>query len=98
MMIARPIRIQNFLATGVQHRPKGRVITFQADLKVTVTDNKTAATAGKKDTYTIVVINNGTISSSATGTLSDTATVTAPSGVSDPNLANNSGTDIDTLQ
>jgi len=44
------------------------------------------------------VINNGIISSSATGTLSDTATVTAPSGVSDPNLANNSGTDIDTLQ
>src|SRR5947199_9706537 len=40
---------------------------------------------------------SGTISSSATGTLSDTATVTAPSDVADPNLANNSVTDIDTI-
>ncbi|PYJ13647.1 MAG: hypothetical protein DME93_02710 [Verrucomicrobia bacterium] len=40
---------------------------------------------------------SGTISSSATGTLSDTATVTAPSDVADPNLANNSATDIDTI-
>ena len=40
----------------------------------------------------------GTIDSSANGTLSDTATVTAPSGVLDPNLAKNSATDTDTLR
>ena len=45
----------------------------------------------------ITYIATGTISSSATGTLSDTGTVTAPSGVTDPNLANNSATDTDTL-
>src|SRR5207249_5918487 len=46
----------------------------------------------------ITYIATGTISPSApTGTLSDTATVTAPSGVTDPNLNNNSATDTDTL-
>jgi len=40
----------------------------------------------------------GTISSLATGTLSNTATVNAPSGVTDPKLENNSATDTDTLQ
>src|SRR5436305_15171417 len=45
----------------------------------------------------IAYIATGTISSSATGTLSDTGMVTAPSGVTDPNLANNSATDTDTL-
>ncbi len=46
----------------------------------------------------ITYIATGTISPSApTGTLSDTATVTAPSGVTDPKLANNSATDTDTL-
>ena len=34
---------------------------------------------------------------SATGTLVNTAAVTAPAGVTDPNLANNSGTDTDNL-
>jgi len=34
-------------------------ITFKADLKVTVTDGKTAAVAGQKNTYTIVVTNLG---------------------------------------
>jgi len=50
--------------------------------------------SGSKITYKA----HGTISGSATGTISDTATVTAPSGVADPNLANNSATDTDTLQ
>jgi len=131
-------------------------ITYKADLKVTVNDNKTTAVAGQKNTYTIVVtnlgpsnaagavindsfpstftgvtytatqtggasgftasgsgnINNtvtmpsgskitykaiGTISPSATGSISDTATVTAPSGVPDPIPSNNSATDTDTL-
>ena len=40
----------------------------------------------------------GTISSSAAGTLSNTATVNAPSGVTDPKLENNSATDTETLQ
>jgi uncharacterized repeat protein (TIGR01451 family) len=131
-------------------------ITYQADLKVTVNDGKTAAVAGTKDTYTIVVTNagtsnvagatiqdnfsptftgvtftatqtggasgftaagsgkiqdtvsmpaaskityraTGTISASATGSISNTASVTSPGGVPDPNLANNSATDTDTL-
>jgi uncharacterized repeat protein (TIGR01451 family) len=38
-----------------------------------------------------------TISPSATGTLVNTATVTAPAGATDPNPANNSATDSDTI-
>ena len=34
-------------------------ITVKADLKVTVTDGKTSAVAGSKNTYTIVVTNAG---------------------------------------
>jgi len=49
--------------------------------------------AGSSVTYTV----NATIASSATGNLTNTATVTAPVGVTDPNLANNSATDTDTL-
>jgi uncharacterized repeat protein (TIGR01451 family) len=49
--------------------------------------------AGSKITYKA----SGTISPSATGSIADTATVSAPSGVTDPNLANNSATDTDTL-
>src|SRR5204863_289644 len=47
---------------------------------------------GSVITYTAT----GTIDPSATGTLSDTVTVTAPNGVTDPNLTNNSATDSDT--
>ncbi len=39
----------------------------------------------------------GTINASATGSLGNTATVAAPGGVTDPNLANNSATDTDIL-
>jgi uncharacterized repeat protein (TIGR01451 family) len=39
----------------------------------------------------------GTLSRSATGTLDNTATVTPPTGVNDPNTANNSATDSDTI-
>jgi uncharacterized repeat protein (TIGR01451 family) len=49
--------------------------------------------AGGSVTYT----SSCTISSLATGTLSNTATVTAPAGVADPNKGNNSATDTDTL-
>jgi len=131
-------------------------ITLKADLKVTVTDGKTAAVAGTTNTYTITVTNlgpsnvsgvvisdsfpaiftnvtytatqtggatgftasgngnindtvnlpaaakviykaTGRISASATGSLSDKAIVASPSGVPDPNTANNSATDTDTF-
>jgi uncharacterized repeat protein (TIGR01451 family) len=131
-------------------------ITVKADLKVTVTDGKTAAVPGTKDTYTIVVTNvgpsniagaviqdhfpntftgitftatqsggatgftssgsgdvsqtvampsgshitykaTGTISASATSSISNTATVSVPTRVIDPNTANNTATDTDTL-
>ena len=52
-----------------------------------------AMPAGSKITYKAIV----TISASATGSVADTATVSAPSGVTDPNLANNSATDTDAL-
>ena len=44
-------------------------------------------------TYTL----HANIASSATGTLVNTATVTAPTGVTDPNPGNNTATDTDTL-
>ena len=49
--------------------------------------------SGGSVTYTAAC----TISSFATGTLSNTATVTAPAGVTDPTPGNNSATDTDTL-
>jgi len=39
----------------------------------------------------------GTLSSSATGTIANTANVTSPDGVIDPNLDNNTGSDTDTI-
>ncbi len=48
---------------------------------------------GASVTYTV----NATISPSATGNLSNTATVSEPAGVTDPVPGNNSATDIDTL-
>ena len=49
--------------------------------------------SGSTVTYTA----KATVSPAATGALSDTATVTPPTNVSDPNLANNTATDTDTL-
>jgi uncharacterized repeat protein (TIGR01451 family) len=49
--------------------------------------------AGGSVTYTA----SATLSAAATGTLSNTATGSPPGGVSDPNLANNSATDTDTI-
>ena len=48
---------------------------------------------GGSATYTLT----GTINPSATGSLSNTTTVTAPGGVTDPNLTDNSATDTDIL-
>jgi uncharacterized repeat protein (TIGR01451 family) len=55
--------------------------------------NTVAMPAGSKITYKA----NGTISASATGSISNTATVTSPTGVPDPNTANNNATDMDAL-
>ncbi len=49
--------------------------------------------AGGSVTYTV----SGTVNPAATGTLANTATVTAPVGVTDPTPGNNSATDTDTL-
>jgi uncharacterized repeat protein (TIGR01451 family) len=49
--------------------------------------------AGASVTYSVSTI----IDAGATGTLSNTATITAPDGVTDPTLGNNSATDTDTL-
>ncbi len=56
-------------------------------------NNMVTMPSGSKITYKA----KGTISSSATDTLSDTAIVTAPSGVTDRNPANNSATDTDAV-
>jgi uncharacterized repeat protein (TIGR01451 family)/fimbrial isopeptide formation D2 family protein len=48
---------------------------------------------GASVTYTV----NALVSAAATGTLSNTATVTPPTGVIDPTPGNNSATDTDTL-
>lgn len=48
---------------------------------------------GGSVTYTVTA----TVNPSANGDLSNTATVTAPVGITDPNLSNNSATDTDTL-
>ncbi len=45
---------------------------------------------------TVTYVVHATLSPTATGNLTDTATITAPAGVTDPNPANNSATDIDT--
>ncbi len=58
-----------------------------------ISDTSVYMPAGSSITYLVV----GNISLSATGTISNTATVAAPSGVNDPNLGNNSATDTDTL-
>ena len=49
--------------------------------------------SGSKITYSA----KGKLSAGATGNLSNTAQVTAPNGVLDPNTANNSATDSDTI-
>ncbi len=48
---------------------------------------------GAAVTYTL----SGTVSAAATGTLANTASITGPAGTPDPNPADNSATDADTL-
>jgi uncharacterized repeat protein (TIGR01451 family) len=49
--------------------------------------------SGGTATYTVT----GTVSPTATGNVSNTASVAVPTGVTDPNTANNSSTDTDTI-
>ena len=46
---------------------------------------------------TITYKATGKLSAAATGTVANTASVTVPSGITDPNLANNSATDTDNI-
>ncbi|HZS18564.1 MAG TPA: DUF11 domain-containing protein [Candidatus Udaeobacter sp.] len=80
-----------------------------ADVTFTATQNGgvsgyTASGAGDiNDTLTMPIGSfvtyraRGTLRSSATGTISNTASVTPPDGVIDPNLGNNSASDTDTI-
>ncbi|HEY2396434.1 MAG TPA: DUF11 domain-containing protein [Rudaea sp.] len=56
-------------------------------------DNTLSMPAGSSVTYNATC----SVPSSATGTIANTATITNPAGTSDPNGANNSSTDTDTL-
>src|SRR5438874_319941 len=80
--------------TGVTYTATqtGGASGFSASGSGDIQDN-VAMPAGSKITYHAT----GTISASATGSIADTASVSAPSGVTDTNLANNSATDTDTL-
>ena len=49
--------------------------------------------SGQSITLTV----SGTVAASATGTITNTATVAPPTGITDPNLTNNSATDTTTL-
>ena len=65
----------------------------------------TTAASGSNRTGTVSLPNGGsatytattTLAVTATGTLANTATVAAPAGATDPNTANNSATDSDTI-
>jgi uncharacterized repeat protein (TIGR01451 family) len=78
-------------------------VTFTATQNGGVSGYTASGTGNINDTLTMPVGSFvtyralGTLSSSATGTISNTATVTPPEGVADPNLVNNSGTDTDTI-
>jgi uncharacterized repeat protein (TIGR01451 family) len=79
-------------------------VTFTATESGGASGFTAAGTGNIYDTVTLPASSHitykvkGTISPSAHGTISVTGTVTAPNGVIDPNLANNSATDTDTVQ
>jgi uncharacterized repeat protein (TIGR01451 family) len=76
-------------------------VTFTATQNGGASGFTASGTGNISDTVTmpagsvITYVATGTVSPLATGPLSDTVTVTAPIGVTDPNLANNSKTDTD---
>jgi uncharacterized repeat protein (TIGR01451 family) len=79
-------------------------VTFTATESGGASGFTAAGTGNIHDTVTLPASSHitykvkGTISASARGQISVTATVPAPSGVVDPDLANNSATDTDTVQ
>jgi uncharacterized repeat protein (TIGR01451 family) len=78
-------------------------VTFTSSTTGTASGNTASGTGdisdtvnispGSSITYTIT----GVVSADASGTLTNTATVTAPTGISDPDLSNNTATDADNL-
>jgi uncharacterized repeat protein (TIGR01451 family) len=66
--------------------------TCTASGSTNINDTAVNLPMGGSVTYTL----SGAISGAASGNLSNTATVTLPAGVTDPNLTNNSATDTDT--
>jgi uncharacterized repeat protein (TIGR01451 family) len=66
----------------------GFTVTGSGNIKNTVT-----MPPGSSITYKAT----GKLSAAATGTVSNSASVTGPSGISDPNLANNTATDTDAI-
>lgn len=71
----------------------GGATGFTASGNGNINDTAVNMPAGATITYTVT----GTIVASATGSLVNTATVAVPAGITDPNTANNSATDTDTL-
>jgi len=70
----------------------GGATGFTASGSGNINDIVTMPSASK-----IIYKANGKLSSAATGTLSNTAQVTAPAGISDPNTANNTATDTENI-
>ena len=83
----------NFISVTYTATRTGQASGFRASGTGNINDTVTMP-SGSTITYTA----KGTVSSSATGTLSNTAMVAAPSGVSDPNSANNSATDTTNIK
>src|SRR6266567_3602575 len=84
-----PTILNNVTYTATQ---SGGASGFTANGSGNISDTL-AMPSGSNITYKAT----GTISPTASGTFFDTATVTAPKGSTDPNLANNTSTDNDTL-
>jgi uncharacterized repeat protein (TIGR01451 family) len=78
-------------------------VTFTASQTGGATGFTAAGSGDITDTVTMPATSKvtykatGTISGSASGSISDTVTVTSPNNVKDPNTANNTATDTDTL-
>ncbi|MCA9216017.1 MAG: DUF11 domain-containing protein, partial [Planctomycetales bacterium] len=78
-------------------------ITFTSSVTGVVSGNSATGSDGIADTVdmeagsTITYLVTGAVTSSATGTISNTATVAAPNGVTELDTSNNNATDEDTL-
>src|SRR5205807_56081 len=81
--------------TGVSYTASqtGGATGFTASGSGNINDTNVTLPSGAKVTYVVTA----TVKSSATGTLGNTATVTAGTGVTDGTSGNNSATDTDSL-